>query len=77
MKRKTYESESIPSQMTHDLYAYGIRDYIKHESLIDSVRWDIKDFINWVSVIIQEPNIKVYSFKRERILIDYLWEHRR
>ena len=49
MKRKTYESESIPSQMTHDLYAYGIRDYIKHESLIDSVRWDIKDFINWVS----------------------------
>ncbi len=49
MKRKTYESESIPSQMTHDLYAYGIRDYIKHESLIDSVRWDIKDFINWVA----------------------------
>ena len=49
MKRKTYESDSIPSQMTHDLYAYGIRDYIKHESLIDSVRWDIKDFINWVS----------------------------
>ncbi len=49
LKRKTYESGSIPSQMTHDLYAYGIRDYIKHESLIDSVRWDIKDFINWVS----------------------------
>ena len=49
MKRKTYESESIPSQITHDLYAYGIRDYIKHESLIDSVRWDIKDFINWVA----------------------------
>jgi hypothetical protein len=49
MKRKTYGSESIPSQMTHDLYAYGIRDYIKHESLIDSVRWDIKDFINWVA----------------------------
>ena len=49
MKRKTYESEAIPSQMTHNLYAYGIRDYIKHESLIDSVRWDIKDFINWVA----------------------------
>ena len=25
IKKKTYESESIPSQMTHDLYAYGIR----------------------------------------------------
>ena len=49
MKRKTYESEPIPSQMTHPLYAYGVRDYIKYEALIDSVRWDIKDFMNWVS----------------------------
>ena len=49
MKRKTYDSEPIPSQMTHDLYAYGIRDYIKHEALLDSVRWDIKDFVNWVA----------------------------
>jgi len=49
MKRKTYESDPIPSQLTHNLYAYGIRDYIKHEALIDSVRWDIKDFMNWVS----------------------------
>ena len=49
MKRKTYESEAIPSQMTHPLYAYGVRDFIKHEALIDSVRWDIKDFVNWVS----------------------------
>ena len=49
MKRKTYESYPIPSQMTHSRYAYGIRDYIKHESLLDSVRWDIKDFMNWVA----------------------------
>ena len=49
LKRKTYESDPIPSQMTHHLYAYGIRDYIKHESLLDSVRWDIKDFMNWVA----------------------------
>ncbi len=48
MKRKTYESEPIPSQLTHNLYAYGVRDYIRHQSLIDSVRWDIKDFMNWV-----------------------------
>jgi hypothetical protein len=27
-KRKTYESEPVPSQMTHDLYAYGVRDVI-------------------------------------------------
>ncbi|MBT3444624.1 MAG: DUF2723 domain-containing protein, partial [Flavobacteriaceae bacterium] len=49
LKRKTYESDAIPSQMTHARYAYGNRDYIKHESLLDSVRWDIKDFMNWVS----------------------------
>ena len=49
MKRKTYESDPIPSQMTHSRYAYGIRDYIKHESLLDSVRWNIKDFMNWVA----------------------------
>ena len=49
LKRKTYESDPIPSQMTHPLYAYGIRDYIKHESLLDFVRWEIKDFMNWVA----------------------------
>ena len=49
LKRKTYESDPIPSQMSHPRYAYGIRDYIKHESLLDSVRWDIKDFMNWVA----------------------------
>ena len=49
LKRKTYESDPIPSQMTHPHYAYGIRDYIKHEPLLDSVRWDIKDFMNWVA----------------------------
>ena len=49
MKRKTYESDPIPSQITHDRYAYGTRDYLKYEAIIDSVRWDIKDFVNWVS----------------------------
>ena len=49
MKRKTYESDPIPSQMTHSVYAYGNRDYIKHEPILDSVRWDIKDFVNWVA----------------------------
>ncbi|MEE3034417.1 MAG: DUF2723 domain-containing protein [Bacteroidota bacterium] len=48
MKRKTYESNPIPSQLTHSLYAYGVRDYIKHEALLDSVRWDIKNFVDWI-----------------------------
>ena len=49
MKRKTYESQPIPSQLEHKLYAFGIRDYIKHEQLLDSVRWDIGDFVDWVA----------------------------
>jgi len=48
MKKRTYESSPIPSQLIHKQYAHGIRDYIKFESLIDSVRWDIKDFMDWV-----------------------------
>ena len=49
MKRKTYESEPIPSQLKHPLYAYGVRDYIRYQPLADSLRWDIKDFVNWVA----------------------------
>jgi len=50
MKRKTYESNPIPSQLTHNLYAYGVRDYIKYEPVIsDSIRWDIKDFVRWIA----------------------------
>ena len=49
MKRKAYESKPIKSNLNHDQYAYGNRDYIKYESIIDSVRWDLNDFINWIS----------------------------
>ena len=34
MKRKTYTSEAIDIQLEHAQYAYGVRDYIKHEALI-------------------------------------------
>ena len=49
MKRKAYKSKPILSNLTHDQYVFGRRDYIKHESIIDSVRWDLKDFMNWIS----------------------------
>jgi len=58
MKRKTYESEKIPSQMTHDLYAYGVRDVIRYQPVLDSVRWDIKDFMNWISSDHPQTKIK-------------------
>ncbi|MAU25868.1 MAG: hypothetical protein CMH45_00485 [Muricauda sp.] len=48
MKRKAYESEPIPSQLTHDKYSYGTRDAIYYQGLTDA-RWNIKDFMSWVA----------------------------
>jgi len=47
MKRKAYESDPVPSQLTHDQYKYGTRDYImKREISQDTML--IKDFLNFV-----------------------------
>lgn len=48
MKRKAYESEPIPSQLTHDKYAYGVRDAIYYNPRTDKT-WNIKDFMNWIA----------------------------
>jgi len=47
MKSKAYDSDPIPSQLTHNLYRYGSRDAIYYQGVTES-RWDIKDFMNWV-----------------------------
>ncbi|SFW68854.1 Protein of unknown function [Sinomicrobium oceani] len=48
MKRKAYESDPIPSQLTHAQYAYGVRDAIYYQKLTEE-RWDIKRFMDWVA----------------------------
>jgi hypothetical protein len=47
MKRKAYESDPIPSQLTHDQYKYGTRDYIMRREITEDTL-DIKDFIEFV-----------------------------
>ncbi|WP_204344858.1 DUF2723 domain-containing protein [Psychroserpens algicola] len=48
MKRKAYESDPIPSQLTHDQYKFGTRDYImKYELTKDTMM--IKDFMDFIS----------------------------
>ncbi|MEM6517447.1 MAG: hypothetical protein AAF688_14795, partial [Bacteroidota bacterium] len=48
MKRKAYESDPIPSQLTHEQYRFGTRDYImKNEITRDTFL--IKDFMNFIS----------------------------
>ncbi len=56
MKRKAYESQPIPSQLTHNLYKYGSRDVIYHAPMTDS-RWPVQDFIKWVAS--DKPQTKV------------------
>ncbi|GIS28042.1 MAG: hypothetical protein CM15mP129_02390 [Chloroflexota bacterium] len=47
MKRKAYESDPIPSNLTHDKYKHGTRDYIiKEEITNDTIELNlIMDFI--------------------------------
>ena len=48
MKRKAYESDPIPSQLTHDKYKYGTRDYIIKEIMTEDTL-DIKQFLNFIT----------------------------
>jgi hypothetical protein len=60
MKRKAYDSDPIPSQLTHDQYKFGTRNYImkrryyidprdgKPRSILNKDTLDIKDFIEFV-----------------------------
>ena len=47
MKKAAYQSPPIPSQLTHDKYAYGVREAIYYQDLTDE-RWDIKRFMRWI-----------------------------
>ena len=48
MKRKAYESDPIPSQLTHEQYKYGTRDYIM-KRIVSRDTMMIQDFIDFVS----------------------------
>ncbi|MDO4880563.1 MAG: DUF2723 domain-containing protein [Capnocytophaga sp.] len=48
MKCKAYTSDPIPSELTHDKYAYGVRDAIYYTELVDKT-WNIKDLMKWIA----------------------------
>ncbi|MCB0428448.1 MAG: hypothetical protein KDD16_14200, partial [Mangrovimonas sp.] len=48
MKRQAYESEPIPSQLTHDLYKYGTNDYIVIEPVIKDTL-NVKQFLDFIA----------------------------
>jgi hypothetical protein len=48
MKKKAYSSDPIPSQLTHDKYKFGTRDYIVfQQTKQDTI--DIKTWMKWVA----------------------------
>ena len=63
MKRKAYKSEPIPSQLTHDKYRHGTREYIVYQ---EDKKYDymmIKDFIDFISS--EEPSHKMaYALRK-------------
>ncbi|MDO7173410.1 DUF2723 domain-containing protein [Mariniflexile sp. AS56] len=48
MKRKAYDSDPIPSQLTHDLYKYGTNDYIIIEPVVKDTL-QVKQFLDFIS----------------------------
>jgi len=48
MKRKAYESEPIPSSLTHDKYKYGTRDYIIKETITNDTL-DLDIFLDFIT----------------------------
>ena len=59
MKRKAYESDPIPSQLTHDKYKFGTRDYILKE-VITQDTLDIKDFLGFITSDNPKTKYKYY-----------------
>lgn len=70
MKHKAYESEPIPSQLTHDLYRYGNRDVIYLQKITEN-RWDIADFMNWIGSNRPETKLRYYLEKNGAELGEY------
>ena len=48
MKRKAYDSDPIPSKLTHDQYKWGTRDYIIKE-VVTKDTLGINQFMDFIS----------------------------
>jgi len=81
MKRKAYESDPIPSQLTHDQYKYGTNDYvIKAPVTRDTL--NIKEVLNFIIsdnlrtkykyVLQQDPEIDINRYRSQELNANYL-----
>jgi hypothetical protein len=81
MKRKAYESDPIPSQLTHKQYRYGTNDYvIKAPVTRDTL--NIKEVLNFIAsdnprtkykyILQQDPEIDINRYRRQELNANYL-----
>lgn len=69
MKRKAYESDPIPSQLTHDKYRFGTRDAVYYFEGITDARWSIQDLMNWIGS--DKPQTKYrYILEKQGVDLD-------
>ncbi|MCL6295345.1 protein O-mannosyl-transferase family [Jejuia spongiicola] len=80
MKRKAYESDPVPSQLTHDDYKYGTNDYVIKELVIRDTL-DIKEALNFIAsdnprskykYILQQQEVDISQVRNQDLNANYL-----
>ena len=80
MKRKAYDSDPVPSQLTHDQYKYGTRDYIIKEPVITDTL-DIKEFLNFITsdnprtkykYVLEQQGVDISGIRNQDLNANYL-----
>ena len=80
MKRKAYESDPVPSQLTHDLYKYGTNDYIIKEPVVSDTL-EVKEFLKFISsnnpktkyrYVLQQQGVDLTQVRNQDLNASYL-----
>lgn len=80
MKRQAYESEPIPSQLTHDLYKYGTNDYIIIEPVVKDTL-HVKQFLDFIAsdnpktkykYILEQKGVDISQVRQQDLNASYL-----
>ncbi|WP_152285785.1 glycosyltransferase family 117 protein [Flavicella marina] len=65
MKRKTYNADPIPSQLTHEQYKHGSLDVAYHFPQTEN-RWNITDFMKWIASTDERTYIETENGHKEK-----------
>ncbi len=80
MKRKAYDSDPVPSQLTHDQYKYGTNDYIIKEPIFNDTI-EVKEFLKFITRnddvtkykhILQQQGVDISGIRNQDLNAKYL-----